>query len=157
MAFFASSCTAFAPLGAASRLPAAGDTQCRMPVVVMQQQRTKKKQIRVRTPVPPPPAGTPSAGATFRRWAAIQFASDAVSVTILSLLVQQTPLELFQQGSVLLWVLGGPALLTFGYVYKLITVRDEAPDFDTDFVVLKLGGPNAVRGLRYEISEALRF
>ena len=38
----------------------------------------------------------------------------------------------------LLWVLGGPALLTFGYVYTLITVRDEAPDFDTDFVVLKL-------------------
>ena len=34
---------------------------------------------------------------------------------------------------------------------------NEADGFDDDFFVQKLGGPDAVRGLRYAISEGLRF
>ena len=72
-------------------------------------------------------------------------------------MTQSDPLTLYREQSAFLWVLLGPALLTFGAVNKRITVTPEPEDFEDDFFVQKLGGPDAVRGLRYVISEALRF
>lgn len=107
--------------------------------------------------VPPPPPGSPKPADTVKRWATVQASADAVSVSVVSLLAQKTPIELYYEQSVLLWVLLGPALVTFGAVWARITQTTEIPDFETDFFVQKLGGANAVRALRYEISEALRF
>ena len=107
--------------------------------------------------VPPPPAGSPKPIDTVKRWATVQASADAVSVSVVCVLAEKTPFELYYEQSVLLWVLLGPALVTFGAVWARITQTTEIPDFETDFFVQKLGGAHAVRALRYEISEALRF
>ena len=86
----------------------------------------------------------------------MQLSADATSVSILCLLTQSSPIDLIVQQSALLWVLLGPAIITFGAVWQRITMREEKPDFESDFFVLKLGGADAVRALRYAISEALR-
>ena len=67
-------------------------------------------------------------------------------------------MQLYYEQSVLLWVLLGPALITFGGVWARITQSDAAEKYDDDdFFVAKLGGSDAVASLRYSISNALRF
>ena len=118
--------------------------------------RMPKSKTRPRLPAPPP--GSPPALDTFLRWTRIQLAADATSVCVLCLATGETPLQLYYEQSVLLWVLLGPALITFGGVWARITQSDAAEKYDEDdFFVQKLGGTNAVASLRYTISEALRF
>ena len=58
----------------------------------------------------------------------------------------------------LLWVLLGPALVTFGGVWARITQSGAAEKYgEDDFFISKLGGVDAVAALRYEISNAMRF
>lgn len=115
--------------------------------------RTKGKK----TPVPPPVPGSPGTFETLRRWAVVQLTADATSVTLLSLVTKLSVPELFlnPDNSYLLWTILGPALITFGGVWRRITSRDEAPNFDEDWFVQKLGGPDAVRALRYVIAQGL--
>ena len=84
--------------------------------------------------------------------------ADACSVTALSLVTKISIPDLFldPDHSFLLWTILGPALITFGGVWARITQRDEVPDFEDDFFVIKLGGADAVRALRYTISAGLR-
>ena len=59
---------------------------------------------------------------------------------------------------VLLWVLLGPALITFGAVWARITQSDADERYgENDFFVQKMGGKAAVQSLRYTISESMRF
>ena len=88
----------------------------------------------------------------------MQLSADAVSVTVLCVGTGKTPLDLYQEQSVLLWVLLGPALVTFGAVWARITQSDSPTRYgEDDFFVQKLGGRAAVDSLRYTISNALRF
>ena len=80
-------------------------------------------------------------------------ATDAVCLA-----TGETPLQLYYEQNVLLWVLLGPALITFGAVWARITQTNAAEKYGAeDFFVQKLGGPDAVASLRYTISSALRF
>ena len=107
---------------------------------------------------PPPPAGAPTPFETFKRWTLVQLSADATSVTCLCLLTQMTPIQLYYENNVLLWVLLGPALVTFGAVWARITQAGARERYgESDFFVQKLGGQDAVASLRYSISEALRF
>ena len=76
----------------------------------------------------------------------------------LCVLTGETPLDLYREQNVLLWVLLGPALVTFGAVWARITKGGAAERYgEDDFFVKKLGGADAVASLRYSISESMRF
>ena len=113
---------------------------------------------RTRPRVPPPPPGAPTPWATFRRWTLVQLSADGASVASLCVLTGETPLDLYREQNVLLWVLLGPALVTFGAVWARITQGGAAERYgEDDFFVQKLGGADAVASLRYSISESMRF
>lgn len=114
--------------------------------------------IALRERCKPPPPGAPSAFATFKRWTGVQLTADATSITALCILTGKTPLDLYNEQSVLLWVLLGPALITFGGVWARITQTNADERYsEDDFFMQKLGGKAGVASLRYAISEALRF
>ena len=114
--------------------------------------------VALREPVPPPPPGAPSAFDTFKRWTSVQLTADGTSIACLCLITGKTPIDLYNEQAVLLWVLLGPALITFGAVWARITQTDaDAKYGDDDFFIKKLGGKPGVQSLRYTISNALRF
>jgi hypothetical protein len=154
----ASAC-AFAPATHATRLAPFGAKLNRRGTTIIAAQQDQRRMPRstTRARVPPPPPGTAPASTTFFRWIGIQFTSDALTLSALCLATQTSPIELLVNQSLLLWVILGPALVTFGAVWARITQTQEIPDFETDFIVLKLGGADAVRGLRYDIIERMRF
>ena len=81
-----------------------------------------------------------------------------MSVSALCILTGETPFQLYYEKNVLLWVLLGPALITFGAVWARITQTGAAERYgENDFFVQKLGGADAVASLRYAISESMRF
>ena len=119
---------------------------------------TMRQPSRTRPPVPAPPPGAPAPFETFKRWTLVQLSADSVSVCVLCFLTGKTPIELYFEQNVLLWVLLGPALITFGAVWARITQTGAAEKYgEDDFFVQKLGGADAVASLRYTISNALRF
>ena len=104
------------------------------------------------------PVEDPTATGTWGRWALVQAAADGLTVAALAAVLKEDLVTIWSRQETF-WFILGPAIMTFGAVNKRIATptEREPPDFETDFFVQRLGGPDAVRTLRAAIKKKLSW
>ena len=94
----------------------------------------------------------PAAQMVSLKWVSLQAVTDMSALTGIAFMTGADPIELLTSGTAF-WLVAGPAVITFGFVWRRINrtgERDGRPpiDWDDDLVVRWLGGEAAVESIR---------